>query len=68
MYIVNPNLLNQEKLYVCNGIIANWLMTQKSIPLLSKTDSGEFIFAKTDLLKEVLQELPFYLNITRFFA
>ena len=64
MYIINSDNLPPERLYKTNGVIANWLMTQKSMPLLSR-ENGSFIFADTELLREVLKDLPFYLRISR---
>jgi len=68
MYIVNTDSLPQDKLYKCNGIIANWLMKEKSVPLLGKSKTGEYVFSKTELLDEVLKNLPFYFNITKIFS
>jgi len=68
MYVTNVDDLQQDKLYKCNGLIAEWLMIEKKIPLLGKSKNGQFVFSKTDLLEEVLKGLPFYLNITKVFS
>ena len=68
MYITNVDTLDQSKLYKCNGIIAGWLMKEKSVPLLGKSKTGEFVFSKTELLDEILNSLPFYFNITKIFS
>lgn len=68
MFIVNVDDLPQEKLFKTNGIIANWLMKEKNFPLLGKSKDGSFVFSKTELLLEVLEKIPFYLNIKKLFS
>lgn len=68
MYIINVDELPPEKLYKCNGLIANWLMKEKNFPLLGKSKDGSFVFSKTELLLEVLEGIPFYLNIKKIFS
>ena len=66
MYILNPDALSQDKIYYCNGIIANWLIYTKHLPLLCKKDR-KFGFAITNSLKEAILELPFWLKINKCF-
>ena len=63
MYVVNPEAIDKNKLYECNGIIANYLK-ERGFVFLSKKD-GKWIFMKTDKLLEVLSEMPFYYNISK---
>ena len=63
MYVNNINSFPENKIYRCSGIIANWLIREKNIPLLGKSKNGEFCFSKTDLLEEVLEQIPFYFKI-----
>ncbi len=65
MYVVNPENYPQEKIYSCNGVVANWLITEKHFPLFGKSPMGEFCFVKTDVLIEVLETLPFYLKLSK---
>ena len=67
MYIINVDALPESLLFKCNGIIANWLMEEKSIPVLGKSKDGKWCFMKTELLEEVLKGLPFYYDITKIF-
>lgn len=62
MYVINAEK-SMPKVYKCNGLIANWLIMQKSIPLLEREDAETWLFADTDLLREVLEDLPFYLKV-----
>ena len=68
MFIINVDDLPQEKIYKCNGIMANWLMKEKNFPLLGKSKDGSFVFSRTELLEEVLFTIPFYLSIGRIFS
>lgn len=52
----------KDRIYKCNGLIATWLMREKNIPLLGR-DKDKFCFAKTDLLEEVLKDIPFWLRL-----
>jgi len=63
MYIVNPDVLENQ--YECNGIIAKYLMEDCGIPLLSRK-GGVFYFAKTDELKQKLENLPFWLRVYKY--
>lgn len=68
MYVLNVDDLPQDKLYKCNKNVANWLTKEKNFPLLGKSKDGSFVFSKTELLLEVLEKLPFYLNIEKLFS
>lgn len=65
MFIKNIKGLNIP-IYSCNFLIANYLIKEKSIPLLSMNGS-KYLFAETDLLKEVLEGMPFYLKVLDIF-
>jgi hypothetical protein len=65
MYIRNFNELPPHKIYWCNGLISNWLL-EKGFPLLCK-DGRKFGFAKTELLEEILLNIPFYLKVSMIF-
>ena len=62
MYIKNSEQL--KEVYRCNGVIAKYLMVDCSIPLLSR-EGRIFVFSDTPVLKEVLENLPFWLKITK---
>lgn len=66
MYITNPDELAGDKIYWCNGLIAEWLIFEKHFPLLCRQGrlSG---FAKTKELEEILKSLPFWLRVTKIF-
>ena len=68
MYVVNVDeSISPDKLYKTNGVVANWLIYQKHFSPLGKSKDGAWVFAKTELLLEVMEQIPFYLNITRMF-
>lgn len=66
MYITNPESIPKNKIYFCNGIISEWLIYQKKLPLLCK-NGRQFGFMKTDALEKALKELPFWLKVTKIF-
>ena len=68
MYIINADAFPQDKLFKTNGVIANWLIREKNIPLLGKSKTGEYCFSKTELLNEVVLTMPFYLKLTEMFS
>jgi len=51
-------------IYSCNMIVGDYLIKEKSMPLLS-IENSRYLFAETDLLKEVLEKMPFYLKILK---
>jgi hypothetical protein len=65
MYIINATeILPESKIYRCKSrLIAEYLIYQKSIPLLSK-NGKDWIFTRNDVLEEVLKNLPFWLKVT----
>lgn len=66
MYVTNPESIDKNKLYECNGIIANYLIYERNIPLFSRDKSqGKWYFAKTDALLKALEEMPFYCNLSK---
>lgn len=52
--------------YKCNVIIGEWLVNEKSIPVLSIKDK-KWYFSKTPLLEEVLESMPLYLRMLQIF-
>ena len=66
MYITNPESISENKVYYCNGVISEWLIYDKNFPLLCKK-GREFGFAKTDVLQEALEKMPFWLRIAKKF-
>lgn len=63
MYIINMNNFPANKVFQCKGLLANWLMTEKNIPLLGTSEDGKFCFSKTDLLDEILKTVPFWYRV-----
>lgn len=61
MYISNASELKKIKTFRCNRIIGNYLI-KKGIPLLSR-DNNYMIFAYTNILKEAIDNMPFFLKI-----
>lgn len=55
--------LNNKRYYKCNIIIGRYLI-KKNIPLLSRIDNT-MVFVKTKRLKDILDNMPFYLHIFR---
>lgn len=60
MYITNPSSLSNT--YKCNKRIAQYLINQHKIPLLSQKD-GVFYFTRTDKLQNIIDNLPLWLKI-----
>lgn len=61
--ILNPESLNQNKIYWCNGIVADYLI-KKGISLLCKKGRA-FGFAKTKDLEKALDKMPIWLRISK---
>lgn len=55
MYITNPSILPKNKIYKCNQTMAEYLIYNKQIPLLSR-DGEFFIFSITKKLEEALKD------------
>jgi hypothetical protein len=66
VYITNPEVIDKNKIYFCNGIIGEFLIYQKNLPLFCKK-GRLFGFSKTDALEKALKELPFWLKCTKVF-
>jgi hypothetical protein len=66
VYITNPEEFGKEKIYWCNGVVGEYLIYEKHLPLLCK-DGRCFGFAETDALKLALEQLPFWLKIVKKF-
>lgn len=66
MYVTNPKSIDKSKLYVCNGIIANYLIYEKHLPLFARDKSAcQYFFVKTEGLLKAVEELPFYYRIAK---
>jgi hypothetical protein len=66
VYVINGKDWGEDKVYKCNGLIANWLIYEKNIPLFSQDKStNSYYFARTKALAEALEDLPFYYNIVK---
>ena len=65
MYIKDLHNINIPT-FKCNSVIGNWLVKEKSIPVLSKS-KNVWIFSKTPLLDEVLESMPLYLKALKIF-
>jgi hypothetical protein len=61
MYVVNPE--DVGRLYLCNGLIATYLMYDCKIPLYGRSWDKGFYFAKTKELKDALKKLPFWMRV-----
>ena len=66
MYLMNPEVIPKEKIFYCNGILANYLIYTCNFPLFAKK-GREYGFARTEALEEILEKLPFWLRVTRCF-
>ena len=62
MYILNPKNIPKNRMYVCNGLIANWLITNAKLPLMAR-NGRDFMFAKSDKLDESIKKLPFWMKV-----
>ena len=62
MYILNPKNIPKNRMYICNGLIANWLVTNSKVPLMAR-NGRDFIFAKTDALEESLKRVPWWMKV-----
>jgi hypothetical protein len=66
MYITNPEVISEDKIFYCNGIMSEYLIYQKHLPLFCK-NGRKFGFAKTEELEKALREIPFWLKCTKVF-
>ncbi len=62
--IINHEMI--EKKFKCKKILADYLMYERNLPLLS-LDGKDYYFTDNDLLREILQSLPFWLKFIKFF-
>lgn len=60
MFINNAESIPSSKTYKCNGVVYNYL--KNKIPLLSNDDEW-YYFSKTEELKMVLDNAPFYIKV-----
>lgn len=66
MYVTNPEVIDKSNLYECNGIVGNYLIYEKHLPLFSRDKSeGKWYFVKTEALLKAVSEMPFYYNISK---
>jgi hypothetical protein len=66
MYVLNPEIALEKRIYWVNGIIAEWLIETKKIPILCKKDRL-FGFAKTEELNRAILDMPFWLKLSKIF-
>jgi hypothetical protein len=62
--IINPESVQNK--YACNKILANYLIYEKGLPLLS-VSGNIFYFTMNEELEEILKNLPIWLEILRHF-
>ena len=62
MYVTNPESVNQDRLFRCNWVMAQWLIYKKHISLFGR-NNDIWYFAKTDALEEALKDKTFILSI-----
>ena len=62
MYILNPKNIPKNRMYVCNGLIANWLITNAKLPLMAR-NGRDFMFAKTEVLEGALKKIPWWMKV-----
>ena len=68
MFIVNMDEVLGFKTFSCGKLLADWLIYEKNIPLLALSKNGKkYIFADTELLKEVLEQRSFIFDILEMF-
>jgi hypothetical protein len=65
MYIVNLEEmgLSEDRIFKCNGVIANYLIETCGVPALGEMENGTHVFMKTELLDKCLEMMPFYYKI-----
>ena len=67
MYIVNEEQIPKTAISV-NGVVAHYLMEEKKIPLLGKSeDKTKWYFADTFSLVMALENMPFWLKLVRHY-
>lgn len=64
MYVTNVKAIDKNKLYECNGIVGNYLIYEKHLPLFSRSE-GRWYFVKTEDLLKAIDEMPFYFNLSK---
>ena len=66
MYVLNSDAIPKDKIYFCNGLIAEFLLYQKHLPLLCKKERM-FGFAITENLEKAIKDIPWWLKISKCF-
>lgn len=62
--LINPETIPKNKRISVNGVVANYLMNEKKIPLLGKSQDGkEFFFIDTYEIQMFLQAMPFWYKL-----
>jgi hypothetical protein len=62
--LINPEIIPKERTIIVNGVIANYLMQDKKVPLLGKSpDGSKFYFSSTDDVNKFIKELPFWMKL-----
>ena len=66
MYVTNVEAIDKNKLYECNGIVGNYLIYEKHLPLFARDKSvGKYFFVKTEALLKAVEEFSFYYSIVK---
>ena len=65
MFVLNIDDVKGIKTFKYGKLLANWLI-QRNIPLLALSKDGKYVFADTELLRELLENKPFILDILDF--
>ena len=65
--LINPETLPEKNSIKVNSIIARWLMNEKKVPLLGKTEDKKkgfiFWFSNTEEIRKYLKEMPLNLKL-----
>jgi len=65
MFITNNNSKILENAYKCNKLLANYLIYDCNIPLLA-IDKDIYLFAKSSVLNNVLNNLPLKYKLLKY--
>jgi hypothetical protein len=66
MFILNSNSKILENAYKCNEKLAKYLIYDCNIPLLA-IDKDKYLFSRTKQLDNVLNNLPLWIKILKYF-
>jgi hypothetical protein len=64
MYVLNVmKHFDPEKVYKCNHFIKTHLIYSCHLSVLGQAEDGNWLFSRTEKLKEALDKMPFYLKM-----